>query len=154
MTGETLPLTIGHEFSGVIDQVGEGVSGLAPGDKVCVVPIIYDGDCRACVRGLPNSCDTWGFIGLSGWGGGMSEYTTAPANYCKKLPDDIPLDVGALIEPLSVGWHAVTNSPFKKGDDVLVLGGGPIGLTVIQALLAKGCENIMVAEVGLSSLND
>ena len=146
MTGETAPVIIGHEFSGVIDQVGDDVSGFEPGDKVCVQPIIWDGDCRACRRGLKNSCDAWGFIGLSGWGGGMSEYTCAPADYVKKLPDDMPLEIGALIEPLSVGWHAVSTSPMKPGDDVLVLGGGPIGLAVILALLAKGCTNIIVAE--------
>lgn len=77
----------------------------------------------------------------------MGEYTTAPANYVKKLPDDMELDIGALIEPLSVAWHAVATSPFNKGDDVLILGGGPIGLAVILVLLSKGCENIMVAEV-------
>ena len=147
LTGESAPVTLGHEFSGVIDEVGEGVCGLAVGDKVCVQPTIHDGACRACQRGLTNSCDTWGFIGLSGWGGGMSEYTTAPADYIKKLPDDMNLDIGALIEPLSVAWHAVATSPFKQSDDVLILGGGPIGLAVILVLLSKGCKNITVAEV-------
>lgn len=76
----------------------------------------------------------------------MSEFTTAPAEYIVKLPDDFPLDIGALVEPLSVGWHAVEASPYKDGDNVLVLGGGPIGLSVVLALLGKGCKNIMVAE--------
>ena len=156
ITGEGAPLTLGHEFSGIVDQVGEGVTGIKPGDKVCVQPNIYDGNCRTCKRGLTNSCDDLGFIGLSGWGGGMSEYTCAPADYIKKLPDDMPLEIGALIEPLAVAWHAVASSPYKEGDDVLVLGGGPIGLSVILTLLAKGCKNIIVAEVstekGLDSL--
>lgn len=107
------PITIGHEFSGVIDQVGEGVTGIEVGDKVAVQPTIYDGGCRACKRGLTNSCDSFGFIGLSGWGGGMGEYTTAPAEYIKKLPKDMDLKIGALIEPLAVAWHAVANSPLK-----------------------------------------
>jgi hypothetical protein len=147
MTGEGAPVTLGHEFAGTIEEVGEGVDGLKPGDKVAIQPTIFDGDCVACRRGLTNSCDTFGFIGLSGWGGGMGEYTVAPANYCKKLPDDMPLEIGALIEPLAVGWHAVAHSPYKSGDDVLVLGGGPIGLAVVLALEAKGCKNIIVAEV-------
>ncbi|KAK4498284.1 hypothetical protein PRZ48_010942 [Zasmidium cellare] len=121
--------------SGVVDEVGEGVSGFKPGDKVAVQPTIYDGDCRACLKGLTNSCDTFGFIGLSGWGGGMSEYTCAPAEYVKKLPDDMGLDLGALVEPLSVGWHAVATSPYKDGDNVLVLGGGPIGGTFVNIAL-------------------
>jgi threonine dehydrogenase-like Zn-dependent dehydrogenase len=79
----------------------------------------------------------------------MSEYTCVPAEYLKKLPPEVPLDIGALVEPLAVGWHAVSTSPFKENDDVLVLGGGPIGLSVILALLAKGCKNVIVAEVRL-----
>lgn len=105
MTGESPPIVLGHEFSGVIDEVGEGVTGLKPGDKVAVQPTIYDENCRSCLRGLTNCCDGFGFIGLSGWGGGMSEYTCAPATYIKKLPDDMPLELGALVEPLAVGWH-------------------------------------------------
>lgn len=65
----------------------------------------------------------------------------------KRLPDDMPLEIGALVEPLSVGWHAVNTSPFKEGDSVLVLGGGPIGLSVVLALKGKGCKNIIVSEV-------
>lgn len=146
ITGESVPIPLGHEFSGVIYEVGEGVTDLKPGDRCAVIPTIYDGDCRNCLNGLPNCCDKFGFIGLSGWGGGMSEYTTAPAEYIQKLPDDFPLDIGALVEPLSVGWHAVERSPYKKGDNVLVLGSGPIGLSVVLALLGQGCTNIIVSE--------
>lgn len=149
MTGEGPPVILGHEFSAVVEEVGEGVEGFKKGDKVCIQPTIYDANCRACDRGLTNSCDSFGFIGLSGWGGGMSEYTTAPAEYVKKLPDDMSLEIGALVEPLAVGWHAVSTSPYQDGDSVLVLGGGPIGLAVILALLAKGCKNIICAEVRL-----
>ena len=113
MTGESPPITLGHEFSGIVDEVGEGISGFKQGDKVCVQPTIYDGDCRACLKGLTNSCDTFGFIGLSGWGGGMSEYTCAPAEYVKKLPDDMGLDIGALVEPLAVGWHVSSKSQLR-----------------------------------------
>lgn len=79
----------------------------------------------------------------------MSEYTTCPAEYIKKLPDDMPLEIGALVEPLAVAWHAVSTSPFKDGDSVLVLGGGPIGLSVILSLLAKGCKNVICAEASI-----
>ena len=77
----------------------------------------------------------------------MADFTTAPASCIKKLPDNVSLEVGALIEPLAVGWHAVAISPYKEGDAALVLGGGPIGLSVIQALVGKGCKNIIVSEV-------
>lgn len=147
ITKETLPLTLGHEFSGIVEEVGEGVTSVKKGDRVCIQPTIYDGDCRACKRGLVNCCDQNGFMGLSGYGGGLAEFCTAKESMIKKLPDNVPLEVGALIEPLAVGWHAVAISPYKEGDSVLVLGGGPIGLSVIQALVGKGCRNIIVSEV-------
>lgn len=147
ITGETSPLTLGHEFSGIVEGVGDGVEGIKKGDRVCVQPIIYDGDCRSCKRGLVNCCDKNGFVGLSGWGGGLAEAMVVPESCVKKLPDNVSLEIGALIEPLAVGWHAVDISPYKKGDNVLVLGGGPIGLAVVQALIGRGCENIMVSEV-------
>ncbi|KAF2497441.1 GroES-like protein [Lophium mytilinum] len=147
ITGEKVPLTLGHEFSGVIEEVGEGVDDYKPGDRVVVQPIIYDGTCGACLEGLINCCYSNGFIGLSGWGGGLAEHIVVPTSTLYRLPDNVPLDVGALVEPLSVGWHAVKVSPFKTGDSVLILGGGPIGLAVIQALKARGCEKIIVSEV-------
>lgn len=147
ITGETLPLTLGHEFSGIVEEVGEGVEGIEKGSRVCVQPTIYDGDCRACVQGLVNCCDKNGFIGLSGWGGGISEHVVVPASAVKSLPENVSLEIGALVEPLAVGWHAVDISPYKDGDSVLVLGGGPIGLAVVQALAGKGCKNIIVSEI-------
>jgi threonine dehydrogenase-like Zn-dependent dehydrogenase len=146
ITGEEIPIPLGHEFSGVVQEVGDGVTNVKAGDRCCVIPTIYDGDCRNCTNGLPNCCDRFGFIGLSGWGGGMSQYTIVPAEYIQPLPKDFPLDIGALVEPLSVAWHAVESSPFKTGDNVLVLGGGPIGLSVVLALVSRGCKNIMVSE--------
>ena len=147
ITGETLPLTLGHEFSGIVEDVGSEVKNVKKGDRVCVQPIIYDGDCRSCKRGLVNCCDKNGFVGLSGWGGGLSELMAVPESCVKVLPDNVSMEVGALIEPLAVGWHAVDISPWKKGDSALVLGGGPIGLAVVQALIGRGCENIIVSEV-------
>ena len=151
LTGEGAPVVLGHEFSGVIDEIGEGVKGLREGQRVAVQPIIFDKECKACQQGLPNCCTQFGFIGLSGGGGGMSEYVIVREDAIKPLPDDFPLDLGALVEPLAVGWHAVSNSPYKDGDNVLVLGGGPIGLAVVLALIGKGCKNIIVAEVSIWS---
>ena len=110
-------------------------------------PVIYDRDCISCKRGLINCCDKNGFIGLSGRGGGMSEHIVVTPNEIKKLPDNVSLELGALVEPLAVGWHAVTISPYKPGDRVLVLGGGPIGLAVVQALKARSCDKIIVSEI-------
>ncbi|KAK3073058.1 hypothetical protein LTR53_005686 [Teratosphaeriaceae sp. CCFEE 6253] len=148
ITGEQVPLTFGHEFSGVIEELGEGVSEKwKVGDRVVVQPIIYDGDCGACEMGLINCCYKNGFVGLSGWGGGLSEHLVVPEYAVYSLPDNVGLDVAALVEPLAVGWHAVNSSPFKPSDTCLILGGGPIGLSVVQALRARGCKQIIVSEV-------
>ncbi|KAF2116599.1 sorbitol dehydrogenase [Lophiotrema nucula] len=147
ITGECVPLTFGHEFSGVIEEVGEGVTDYKAGDRVAVQPIIYCGTCGACQEDLQNCCYTNGFIGLSGWGGGLAEHIVVPTSTLYKLPDNVPLEIGALIEPLAVGWHAAKISPFKAGDAVLILGGGPIGISTILALKAKGAEKIIVSEV-------
>ena len=66
ITGEKVPITFGHEFSGIVEEVGEGVTKVKAGDRVCVQPIIYDGDCVACEEGLINCCWSNGFVGLSG----------------------------------------------------------------------------------------
>jgi threonine dehydrogenase-like Zn-dependent dehydrogenase len=138
---------LGHEFSGVVEEVGEGVDHVKKGDNVCIQPTLYDGDCRSCVQGLVNCCDKNGFVGLSGWGGGLSEHVVLPASCIKLLPANVSLELGALVEPLAVGWHSVNISPYKEGDSVLVLGAGPIGLVVVQVLAEKRCKNIIVSEV-------
>ncbi|KAL8640832.1 MAG: hypothetical protein Q9228_002291 [Teloschistes exilis] len=135
ITKEKLPLTLGHEFSGVIEEVGDDVDDVKVGDRVAVQPIIYDGTCVACKDGLINCCDNNGFVGLSGWGGGLSEHVVVPRAAVYKIPEGVSLEAGGKISPL------------KKGDTVLVLGGGPIGLAVIQCLKAKGAERIIASEV-------
>ncbi|MCJ1486097.1 hypothetical protein MMC06_006273, partial [Schaereria dolodes] len=147
ITGEKIPLTLGHEFSGTVEAIGKGIDDLKVGQRVVVQPIIYDGTCGACKEGYINCCDSNGFVGLSGWGGGLSEHVVLPRSFVYAIPDSVSLEVGALVEPLAVAWHAVNMSPLRKGDSVLILGGGPIGLAVIQVLKVKGAEKIIVSEV-------
>ncbi|KAL8714371.1 MAG: hypothetical protein Q9220_001704 [cf. Caloplaca sp. 1 TL-2023] len=147
ITKEKIPLTLGHEFSGVIEEVGEDVTDVKVGQRVAVQPIIYDGTCGSCKAGLVNCCDNNGFMGLSGWGGGLSEHTVVPKDAVYEIPESVSMEAGALVEPIAVAWHSIDISPLKKGDTVLVLGGGPIGLAVIQCLKARGVERIIGSEV-------
>ncbi|EMT62901.1 Diacetyl reductase [(R)-acetoin forming] [Fusarium odoratissimum] len=148
VTGKSAPVIIGHEYSGVVSDVGDEVDDLKPGDRVVVQPIIFDGTCSSCQRGLINCCSNSGFIGLSGIGGGLATYTTVPRYAVFKIPDNIPLQVAAqaLVEPLAVAWNAVQQSNFQPGDTALILGAGPIGLAILQVLKSKGASQVIVTE--------
>lgn len=98
MTGESAPLTLGHEFSGTIEEVGKDVTKLKVGDRVCLQPILYDGTCDACLDGAINCCWSNGFIGLSGGGGGLADYIVADEHRLYKLPDNVSLEVGGTLQ--------------------------------------------------------
>lgn len=147
LVGETNPVVMGHEFAGEIVEIGEGVEGLEVGQRIAVQPTITDRDCPDCLAGNPQVCKQIGFHGLSGGGGGMSEYTVVPDYMAKVLPDEVPSDIGALIEPLAVSYHGIRHAGVRAGDNVLVFGAGPIGLTALLCLQAAGASVIAVSEV-------
>ncbi|KAK5958716.1 hypothetical protein OHC33_000559 [Knufia fluminis] len=136
----------GHEFAGTIAELAPDVSDLAIGNKVAVFPIITDGTCHWCEQESYGLCPNWGFLGYSGLGGGMAEYIVVERKAVHKVPDHVPLDAAALVEPLAVGWHAVRMAKPVPEDCCLVLGAGPIGLAVIHALVAHDIKNIIVSE--------
>ena len=145
LTGETVPITLGHEFAGVVAELGSGVTDLAVGDRVVVEPYIVCGRCDACRQGRYNVCATLGFVGLSGFGGGFSQYVVAERKWIHPI-GDLGTDVGALVEPLAVAYHAVRLSGAKPGQTGLVFGAGPIGLVTAAALKAAGVEDVIVVE--------
>nr|POE74762.1 (r,r)-butanediol dehydrogenase [Quercus suber] len=153
VTKEQVPLTIGHEFSGIVVEIGPKIPAayahLAIGQHVAVQPTIYCGHCGACKNDAENACAQGGFIGLSGGGGGMSENVVVPAEACFPLPANIDLDVGSLVEPLAVAWHAVDASGIESiaEPSCVVLGMGPIGLAVLQVLKARGAKRVICLEV-------
>ncbi|WP_336640315.1 2,3-butanediol dehydrogenase [Microbacterium sp. USHLN272] len=146
LTGSTLPQILGHEFSGTVVELGEGVDGISVGDRVAVWPIYYCGDCTACRRGMYNACQKIGFHGLSSDGGGMAEFTTVDASKLHVLPENVDLRLGALVEPMAVAWHAVSRSGVESGGTALIAGAGPIGIGVWFALKARGIEKVLVSE--------
>ena len=136
ISGESAPVTLGHEMSGVVYAVGEGVTDLKPGDHVVVEPyILYDDVDTSENNMFYHLSKDMNFIGLAGRGGGLAEKISVKRRWVHKISDSIALDEAALIEPLSVAYHAVERSGLKAGDFVLIGGAGPIGL--LNAAVAK-----------------
>lgn len=142
LSHEEEPVTLGHEFSGTITALGEGVTDLTVGENVVVEPYFVCGECAPCLAGNYHLCVKMGFIGLAGGGGGLSEKIVVDRRWVHPI-GDIPLDQAALIEPLSVAHHAYVRSGAKAGDIALIGGAGPIGLLVAAVLKAEGVTVIM-----------
>jgi (R,R)-butanediol dehydrogenase/meso-butanediol dehydrogenase/diacetyl reductase len=142
LSHESAPVTLGHEFSGTVDEVGDGVTALAVGDNVVVEPYFVCDECPPCRAGNYHLCEKMGFIGLAGGGGGLSETVVVDQRWVHKI-GSIPLDEAALIEPLSVGHHAVTRSGARSGDVAVIGGAGPIGLLTAAILKGMGVTTIV-----------
>jgi (R,R)-butanediol dehydrogenase/meso-butanediol dehydrogenase/diacetyl reductase len=146
LTNRSTPIRMGHEFSGTITATGTNVSDHDTGDAVVVNPILSCGDCQYCDEGKYNLCESTATIGLSASGGGFSEETVVPASNVLEIPDGVPLEYGALIEPYSVALHAVRRSSLSAGDTVAIFGAGPIGLTLVQMVQVAGAGAVYVSE--------
>ncbi|OZE31267.1 MULTISPECIES: 2,3-butanediol dehydrogenase [unclassified Rhodococcus (in: high G+C Gram-positive bacteria)] len=145
LTHKAMPVVLGHEFSGIVTAVGAGVDDVAEGDAVTIEPIYRCGECRPCRNGQYNLCKSIGFHGLMA-DGGMAEYTVVPRNQVHKLPDSIPVEMGALVEPMSVAYHAAVLGEVGDQSRALVYGAGPIGIGIWFALRGMGLTEIDVVE--------
>jgi len=148
LTGTTLPMTLGHEFSGTIAELGEGVVEplLKVGTKVCVEPVISCRTCAFCRSGDRPLCEKG--IGFFGYNrpGGLAPFVNVSKENVHVVPESISIKEAALVEPLSVAWHAVRQSGLKQGDRALVIGSGPIGALVTRVLKAQGAQWVGVSE--------
>ncbi|MEV7086181.1 alcohol dehydrogenase catalytic domain-containing protein [Streptomyces sp. NPDC093085] len=145
LTGVSPPLALGHELSGTVVALGADVPGIAVGDRVAADPVWRCGVCFWCARGEYHICPRSGSVGLAS-PGGFAERVTVPVSGLTRLPDAVPDDLAALAEPLAVGLHAVTRAGVRAGDNVLVLGGGPIGFAVVLAARLAGVAGLYVSE--------
>ena len=139
------PVILGHEFSAAVVEVGTGVNRFQVGDRVTVNPLIYCGECHFCRKGVHIMCTKLGTVGFA-WDGAFAEYGVYPEYSLYKLPDSVTDDMGAFVEPLAVAVHAVNRSGMKIGDNVAIVGAGPIGLFVLQACKAAGAGHVYVIE--------
>ena len=141
---------IGHEMSGTVSALGEGVEGLSLGQKVVVRPLDHCGDCPACDAGHHHICHKLKFLGLD-TDGAMQDIWNVPAHTLHVLPDDLRMDHAALIEPVAVACHDVRLSGLQPGEDVLVIGGGPIG--ILCAMVARDAGGkVVLSEVNKNRL--
>lgn len=136
----TYPRVLGHELSGTVEAFHGNVEGISIGDQVSVIPYLHCGKCIACRNGKTNCCTEMRVIGVH-VDGGMGEYLAVPITHL--IPTNgLSLDQSAVLEPLSIGAHAVRRSAIKKGDSVLVVGAGPIGLGVMAFAKRRGARVI------------
>ena len=142
----SLPVVPGHEFSGVIAEVGSGVDGLNVGDRVTVMPQLFCGKCRNCVAGRYNICASLRVIGCQA-PGSAQEKIAVDGNLVLKIPDSMSFDQGAMLEPVAVGIHACRRAGGVKGKRVVVLGAGTIGNLAAQAAKALGAESVMITDL-------
>lgn len=133
------PQILGHEFAGDVVAIGEGVAGLAPGDRVTAEPNFSCGVCLYCREGLVNLCINR--VGMAiNWPGTLAEYAKVPARFVWRIPDSMSYRQGALVEPLMVGVHAVRRGRVRVGDTVAVMGCGAIGLLTVAAAKVAGAR--------------
>lgn len=145
LTGHVPPVTLGHEFSGRVTALGTPVAGLEIGTRVVVDPCLRCGVCRWCRHGDYHICATGGSVGLAS-DGAFAPYVTVPVEGLVKIPDAVPDDIAALAEPLAVGLHAIRRARVQPGNNVLILGAGPIGVAVLLAAKLAGAAGLYVSE--------
>jgi (R,R)-butanediol dehydrogenase/meso-butanediol dehydrogenase/diacetyl reductase len=137
------PLVFGHEASGTIDAVGDGVTEWHVGDRVTVMPLLWDNSCAACLAGNQHICQNLTFIGIDS-PGALQELWTVPASTLVRLPDGMDLRDAALVEPTAVAVHDVRRSELQVGDTAVVLGGGPIGVLIATVARHAGARVVVV----------
>ncbi len=144
-----IPVTLGHEFCGLVEEVGEGVSSFVGGELVTVDPNIACGTCSACRRGRPNLCANLAAIGVTR-DGGFADYVAIPCGQAFALPADLDPVHGAFCEPLACCIHAIDKAQIRADDSVAILGGGVIGLLMVQLARLAGAGQIILITRQLS----
>jgi 2-desacetyl-2-hydroxyethyl bacteriochlorophyllide A dehydrogenase len=139
------PIIAGHEFAGVVENVGQAVAALRPGDRVVVDPNVNCGLCRPCQRGLTHLCRNLQAYGVTA-DGGFATHCCLPARQCYQLPPGMPFPVAAMTEPVACCVHGIERARVRPGDVVAIIGAGLIGLVLLQLSLLRGAAHTIVSE--------
>jgi L-iditol 2-dehydrogenase len=143
----TQPMILGHECSGQVVEVGANVRHLAPGDRVAIEPGIPCRVCTYCTTGRYNLCVNMRFFATPPDDGALAQYVSHPASLAFKLPENMDYEEAAMLEPFSVGLHAVRRGGVAPGKSVLILGAGPVGLLCLLAARATGATRVYAADI-------
>jgi len=141
------PMVLGHEAAGVVAEVGEGVTHLAVGDRVCMEPGVPNMASKASKLGVYNVDPDVRFWATPPVHGCLTPSVVHPAAFTYKLPDHVSFAEGAMVEPFAIGMQAATRARIKPGDVALVTGAGPIGIMVALAALAGGCSKVYISDI-------
>lgn len=139
-------ITIGHEGIGIVEAIGAGVTAVQRGDRVVIAPRLTCGQCAYCRRGLDNQCTNYQTIGTT-LDGAFAPYVRLPARGIFKIGDEVPRDDAVFFEPLSCVVGAAKRVPIQAGDNVLIIGAGPMGLLFALLYRTLGAGKIIVADV-------
>ncbi len=140
------PVVMGHEFSGTVALLGDGVTGPAVGTRVTVIPHLVCGHCKACQNEIYNFCEELRCTGAEA-DGAHCEYKVMPKEMVLPIPDSMSMDDAALVEPACVGYHAAKRGEVKKNDVALIVGAGPIGNFCMQSVKALGAKKVIIADM-------
>lgn len=146
------PMVLGHESAGVVTQVGDAVKTLKVGDRVAVEPGYPCRHCFNCLSGRYNLCPDMSFAATPPIDGTLTGFWAAPEDFCYKLPENVSLQEGALIEPLAVGVHIVKQAKVSVGQSVVVMGAGPVGLLCAAVARAFGASTVVSVDIVESKL--
>lgn len=140
------PNVLGHEFSGTVEEIGEGVTSLKPGDRVAGVPLVPCMKCADCLRGDYSLCKHYSFIGSREFGS-FAEYVVVPEKNAVPFGDDVSFEQGAFFEPATVALHGLKRLDYQGGKTVAILGGGTIGLFTMQWAKIFGAAKVVVFDI-------
>jgi L-iditol 2-dehydrogenase len=151
------PVIMGHEAAGIISRVGSGVTAWHEGERVTFDSTIYCGQCEFCRHGQINLCAHRRVLGVScdeyRQNGAMAQFVGIPQRILYRLPDRLPFEHAALVEPFSIALHAVNRAEVKSEQTAVVVGAGMIGLAIVQVLKQAGCSQIIVLDVARERLD-